>query len=77
MKIIKYSEFRTSLDEILNAVTGTKEILVVSRRKGKSVIIMDLNEYNAIMETTHLTSTKANRKRLYEAIEEMRNGYGC
>lgn len=32
---------------------------------------MDLNEYNSIQETLHLTSTQANRKRLEEAIAEM------
>jgi PHD/YefM family antitoxin component YafN of YafNO toxin-antitoxin module len=31
---------------------------------------MDLQEYNAIRETLHLTSTAANHKRLSEAIDE-------
>jgi antitoxin YefM len=35
---------------------------------------MSLDEYNAFKETIYLTSTKANRKRLDEALEEMEKG---
>jgi antitoxin YefM len=37
---------------------------------------MDLQEYNAVTETLHLTSTAANHKRLSEAIDEMNTGGG-
>jgi len=43
-------------------------------RVGRNVVVMDLDEYNSIQETLHLTSTKANRKRLDSAIAEMNKG---
>ncbi len=73
MKVVKYSEFRSNLSQNLNFVNDDGEIVVVSRPQGKNVVLMDLDEYNAIQETLHLTSTKANRKRLEEAIAEMDN----
>jgi antitoxin YefM len=74
MKVVNYSEFRNNLTENLNAVNENREIVIVSRTQGKNVVVMDLDEYNSIQETLHLTSTKANRKRLEEAIGEMGKG---
>jgi antitoxin YefM len=74
MRVVNYSEFRNNLTQNLNAVNEDKEIVVVSRTQGKNVVVMDLNEYNSIQETLHLTSTVANRKRLEAAITEMNNG---
>ncbi|GEP90288.1 antitoxin [Chitinophaga terrae (ex Kim and Jung 2007)] len=74
MRVVNYSEFRNHLAENLNAVNDDKEIVVVSRVQGKNVVVMDLDEYNSIQETLHLLSTKANRKRLEESIQEMAKG---
>lgn len=76
MKVVNYSEFRNRLAENLNAVNNDREIVVVSRTKGKNVVVMDLDEYNSLQETLHLTSTAANRTRLAEAIAEMNAGGG-
>jgi len=74
MKVVNYSDFRNNLAENLNVVNEDKEIVIVSRTKGKNVVVMDLDEYNSIQETLHLTSTEANRKRLEESIAEMKKG---
>jgi antitoxin YefM len=73
MRVVNYSDFRNNLSECLNAVNNDKEIVVVSRTKGKNVVVMDLDDYNSIQETMHLTSTPGNRKRLQSAIMEMDN----
>lgn len=74
MKVLNYSEFRKNLTESLNTVNDDGDIVIVSRSKGKNVVVMSLEEYNSIQETLYLTSSKANRKRLDEAIEEMNSG---
>jgi len=72
MQVVNYTEFRNNLAENLNMVNEDSEIVVVSRSKGKNVVVMSLEEYNSIQETLDLVSTKTNQKRLDEAIEEMR-----
>ena len=76
MKVLNYSDFRNNLAENLNMVNEDREIVIVSRTKGKNVVVMDLDDYNAIQETLHLTSTAANYKRLADAIAEMKAGGG-
>jgi antitoxin YefM len=74
MEVLNYTEFRKSLTKSLNKVTDDAEIVIVSRSKGKNVVVMALEEYNAIQETLHLTKTVANRRRLDDAITEMESG---
>jgi antitoxin YefM len=74
MKVVNYTEFRNNLAESLNTVNDDGDIVVVSRSKGKNVVVMSLDEYNSIQETLHLTSTVANRKRLDKAVKHMNEG---
>jgi antitoxin YefM len=74
MRVVNYTEFRNQLAENLNLVNDDGDIVIVSRSKEKSVVVMSLDEYNSIQETLYLTSTKANRKQLDVAIEEMNKG---
>jgi antitoxin YefM len=36
--------------------------------------MISLEEYNSIMETMHLLSSKSNADRLYESIQQMNSG---
>jgi antitoxin YefM len=74
MRVVNYSEFRNHLAENLNAVNDDKELVLVSRGRGKSIVVMDLDEYNSIQETLHLLRTKTNLERLEESIQEMVKG---
>lgn len=74
MKAVNYSELRENLKANLDSVTDNAELLVVHRTKGKSIVMMSLNEYNALEETLHLLQSKENRQRLEKAIENINAG---
>jgi antitoxin YefM len=74
MEVLNYTEFRKNLTKNLNKVNDDQEIVVVSRSKGKNVVVMSLEEYNSINETLHLINNSTNKRRLDEAIEEMEKG---
>ncbi|NCI46468.1 type II toxin-antitoxin system Phd/YefM family antitoxin [Sediminibacterium soli] len=76
MKVVNYSEFRQNLADNLNSVNDDHEIVVVSRTKGRNIVVMDLDEFNAIQETLHLLGAAANRHRLETALQEMESGGG-
>lgn len=69
-----FSEFRTNLKTYLDNVEDNNEILIVKRKTGKGTVMISLDEYNSIMETVHLLSSKANADRLYESIQQMKSG---
>jgi antitoxin YefM len=74
MEVLNFTEFRQNLARNLDKVNDDTEIVIVSRSKGKNVVVMDLEEYNAITETLHIVKSEANRKRLQDAIDEMNSG---
>jgi antitoxin YefM len=68
------SEFRGDLKKFLDNVEFNKEILIIKRGKGNGTVLISLDEYNSLMETVHLLSTKANADHLYESMEQMKKG---
>ena len=69
-----YSEFRGDLKNYLDQVEFNNETLIIKRGKGKGTVMISLDEYNSLMETLHLLTSKKNADRLYESIEQMRQG---
>jgi len=69
-----FTEFRTGLKQYLDNVENNHETLVIKRKSGKGTVMISLDEYNSIMETVHLLSSKANADRLYESIQQIREG---
>ena len=69
-----FTEFRTELRKFLDEVENNHETLIIKRKSGKGTVMISLDEYNSIMETVHLLSSKANADRLYESIQQMRKG---
>lgn len=74
MLAANYSEFRIDLKKYLDSVEQNNETLIIKRSKGKGTVMISLEEYNSIMETMHLLSSKANADRLYESIDQMKSG---
>ena len=58
MRAVNYSELRQNLKTSLDAVSNDDELLVVHRPKGKSIVMMPLDEYNSLQETYHLNRAK-------------------
>ena len=69
-----FTEFRTGLKSYLDNVEENNETLIIKRKTGKGTVVISLDEYNSIMETVHLLSSKSNADRLYESISQMRSG---
>jgi antitoxin YefM len=69
-----YTEFRTDLKKFLDTVEENQETLIIKRGTGKGTVVISLDEYNSIMETVHLLSSKKNADKLYLSIQQMKEG---
>ena len=69
-----YTEFRTDLKRFLDEVEENHETLIIKRGTGKGTVVISMDEYNSIMETVHLLSSRKNADRLFESIRQMKDG---
>ena len=74
MRIITYSEARSSLKSVLDTVSDDADVTVISRRDGADAVVMSLDHYQSIMETMHLLSTPANAAHLAKSIAQHKAG---
>ena len=73
MKVVNYSELRLNLKHWLNSVIDDVEEVIIKRKNQKDVVLISLEEYNALVETNYLLSGK-NREVLLESIAEVKKG---
>lgn len=74
MVVTNISDFRKDIKSYLDRVSKNFETLIINRGKDSGIVVMSLEEYNALMATNYEMSSRANEKRLDAAIEKMRNG---
>ena len=74
MRAANFTEFRTKLKQFLDDVEKNNETLIIKRGTGHGAVLISLDEFNSIIETMHLLSSKANADRLYESIQQMKTG---
>ena len=69
-----YTEFRSHLKKYLDAVEQNQETLIIKRGSGNGTVMLSLDEYNSLMETVHLLRSKKNADRLFESIQQVKEG---
>lgn len=76
MDVLTYSDTRARLKEVMDRVVEDHRPVVVARKRGQSVVIVSLEDWQAMDETAYLLSSPANARRLRESIAELDAGGG-
>ena len=70
MKHTTSTDLRKNLSAMMDRVNDDHEPVIVTRAKGKPVVMISLEDYQAMDETAYLLATPANRAALMAAISE-------
>lgn len=74
MKHTTSTELRANLSAMMDRVNDDHEPVIVTRAKGKPVVMVSLEDWASMDETTYLLASPANRAALMRAIAEGREG---
>ncbi len=76
MKALTYTTVRSNLAKTMKTVCDDHDPVIITRKKHDAVVMMSLEDYEALNETAYLLNSPRNTKRLLEAIEELEKGKG-
>ena len=75
METVNYTDFRSNLKHWLDKVVNDVSDIIIKRKSGKDLVLISLDEYNSLKETTYLLTGK-NRDLLLNSIKELEAGNG-
>jgi antitoxin YefM len=76
MATITYSEARSKLAETMEKVCDDHAPIIITRKNSRSVVMISLDDYEALEETSFLLRSPKNARRLLESIAELESGGG-
>jgi len=76
MKTLSYTESRAHYAEVLDSVIDDREEVVITRAGHEPVVLVSLEDYEALKETAYLMRSPANARRLLDAMERLEAGRG-
>jgi antitoxin YefM len=73
MQALFYSQARNNLRDIINKVCDDFDEYIITTKDQKSAVLISYDEYSAMKETMYLLSSKTNRDRLNDAVDQIEN----
>lgn len=76
MNAITYTAARENLASTMDRVCNDHSPVIITRNRDQSVVMLSLEDFEALEETAYLLRSPANAKRLLESIHSLENGQG-
>lgn len=76
MDAITYTTARAQLASNMDRVCQNHEPLIITRNREQSVVMLSLEDYQALEETAYLLRSPNNAKRLVDAVIALNDGVG-
>ena len=76
MNAITYSEARAKLADTITRVCDDHDPIIITKKSDKAVVMISLEDYEAMEETAYLLRSPKNAQRLLESIRELEAGEG-
>jgi len=76
MDAISYTAIRANLSKTMEQVCNDHAPIIITRKRESPVVMLSLEDYQAMEETTYLLRSPANARNLLESIVALEEGKG-
>jgi len=76
MNAITYTAARENLASTMDRVCNDHSPVIITRNRDQSVVMLSLEDFEALEETAYLLRSPANAKRLLDSIHSLEDGQG-
>ncbi|MDN3699239.1 type II toxin-antitoxin system prevent-host-death family antitoxin [Vibrio genomosp. F6] len=76
MDAISYTAARANLASTMHKVCNDHAPVIITRKSEEPVVMISLEDYKAMEETTYLLRSPANARNLLDSISELESGKG-
>jgi len=74
MQVLSLTEARNNLKAVFDAVYEDHDNVIIHRKGKENIVVIPLDEYNAMKETQYLLGSENNRERLLRSLRHAREG---
>ncbi len=71
MQAVFYSQARNNLRDLINKVCDDFDEYIITTKDDKTAVLISYEEYSGMKETMYLLSSKTNRDRLNDAVDQI------
>ena len=76
MDAITYTHARSHLAQTMDQVCDDHTPVIITRNNQRAVVMLSLEDYEALEETAYLLRSPKNARRLLESVAELESGGG-
>ena len=76
MTAISYTAARENLAATMDQVCDDHDPVIITRNRNQAVVMLSLEDFEALQETAYLLRSPANAKRLIDSIDSLNKGKG-
>ena len=77
MDTITYTRARANLAQTIDSVCDNHEAVIITKKNNRSVVMLSLEDFQAMEETSYLLRSPNNARRLLDSINELDDGGGA
>ena len=74
MDAVSYSDLRQNLKSYMDKVYVDHDPLIITRKNNENLVLLSIEEYNSLIETSYLLGNEANAEHLRKSIQQYEKG---
>ena len=76
MRTTTFSDFSSNIKNYFNSVIDNCDSIIVNRNSDEAAVLLSLDEYNSLMETLYLMSSRDTMAVIRKAEQDIKEGKG-